>query len=1042
MKKIKTVFLLCLSMLCCLLFMFGCTKPEPESEPTLAIDRDSIIMEIETSEVITVTTEGIDTSLLAWSSSNEAVATVSEGVVTSVGFGETEITVSYKDQSCKITVKVLDSGIYPNLSVGDTNISLYEEDTFQLTPTLSYAGENVTATYTYTSSDPTVATISASGLISAQSLGTATITVSTEYKAVTVEKEITVNVVCDMQTYVYVGGEQVTLQDITMYTGDVYNFTLKTFYNGQEVNATYQLPAENDIVAVADANDGYTLTAKTVGEVTVQMTAQYNGESIATNFNISVIQKVTQYTTALVGNLSEASQNVKIQVPAQIQLKGDMTLKLNGESLTATVNTTENSLYIAKDLAVAGEYDAIISNVEFSYELPLIFATKVFKQADVANFKSIIESDMAGYYVLGEDLDFADVTDFQAIGGYASTDVSLAFSGTFNGMGYSMTNLYVNEGTGTYNANESSRGSVFGYNTGIIKNVYVEFEVAALTSEHKRGIGFVGYHIGDINNVYAKVTYAGNDTGDRMRGSVVAAVYSGGSVVNCVGELNLTNGATGFGTVVGISYSGSIDSTTNCYGIVNNASISYYSDDSGRTVTYRCTNAKGAPTNSKNLALAILLTEEDFESQDGWNQYWRVTADGVYFGERTIVEIQRATLSFANGESSLNVVYGMPIGELPAIQPFNGLEGAWSVDGEVIESGDVWQYEQDKTAIIIYRLATEANAVLDKYAYETAENNIPTAQSIANAYQIGTLTAVYEKSSYGTNLIDTEGKIDVSGVVDSGKVSFIFVCADGTAYQMVITVIDRTLKQADVANFKTIIESNMAGYYMLGENLDFTGVTLKTIGKYQGASFSGIFDGMGYAMTGITIDENGAGAYNAGVFESLTGTVRNVYVEYTVNSKTQAIGFITENGGVVENIYVKATFNSTAPVVKKYNGVVVAWHNSGAVLKNCVGEMVFADGVSGSLAVGTVLGTNYSNATTVPTTCYGVTNGITLTNGTGEGVCNHYSNTANVMKDSKNVESRSALLSEDFSAANGWSEYWQMKADGLYFGNTLIAAKA
>lgn len=127
-------------------------------------------------EAIAEAAEKLD---LVWTSSDEAVATVDgDGLVTAVGAGTAEITVSVADgnlsSSCLVTVTVPATG----LSVPDTlELVMNGENTAQLgaeaTP------EDATdVTLTYASSDESVVTVDESGLVTAVANGEADITIT------------------------------------------------------------------------------------------------------------------------------------------------------------------------------------------------------------------------------------------------------------------------------------------------------------------------------------------------------------------------------------------------------------------------------------------------------------------------------------------------------------------------------------------------------------------------------------------------------------------------------------------------------------------------------------------------------------------------------------------------------------------------------------------------------------------------------------------------------------------------------------------------
>ena len=132
---------------------------------------------------------------VVWSSSNTAVATVSEtGLVNAVGSGTATITATAADGSgvtatCEVTVKIPVTSI----TLDKTSEMLTEMgQTIQLTPTV--LPDNATdKTVTWSSSNPAVATVSDTGLVTAVGEGTATITaMAADGSGVTATCEVTV----------------------------------------------------------------------------------------------------------------------------------------------------------------------------------------------------------------------------------------------------------------------------------------------------------------------------------------------------------------------------------------------------------------------------------------------------------------------------------------------------------------------------------------------------------------------------------------------------------------------------------------------------------------------------------------------------------------------------------------------------------------------------------------------------------------------------------------------------------------------------------
>ena len=131
----------------------------------------------------TVLPENATDRTVTWTSSNTAVAAVdANGLVTAVAAGTVAITATTNDGSnltanCEVTVNPA-AILATSVSLDQSNVSLTEGMTLQLTATV--LPENATdRTVTWTSSDPAVATVDATGLVTAVAAGTATITATT-----------------------------------------------------------------------------------------------------------------------------------------------------------------------------------------------------------------------------------------------------------------------------------------------------------------------------------------------------------------------------------------------------------------------------------------------------------------------------------------------------------------------------------------------------------------------------------------------------------------------------------------------------------------------------------------------------------------------------------------------------------------------------------------------------------------------------------------------------------------------------------------------
>lgn len=147
------------------------------SQEDLALNTDSEDVQLEA----TVSPEDATNKETTWSSSDENVATVVDGLVHVVGIGNAIITVTTVDgeysATCSITVSESEIPI-SEISLNTVNIemNLGDEDV-TLTPTI--VPENATGNIIWSSDDPTIVTVR-NGVIHAEGVGNTTVTVMSE----------------------------------------------------------------------------------------------------------------------------------------------------------------------------------------------------------------------------------------------------------------------------------------------------------------------------------------------------------------------------------------------------------------------------------------------------------------------------------------------------------------------------------------------------------------------------------------------------------------------------------------------------------------------------------------------------------------------------------------------------------------------------------------------------------------------------------------------------------------------------------------------
>ena len=156
-------------------------------EPTLAesivLDNSEITLKAsETAELrVTILPELTTDKTVIWSTSDKSVATVdANGLVTAIAVGETDITATTTDGSnlsatCKVTVIPT---LATSITLDKTEISLEATQTAELTATV-LTELTTDKSVIWLSSNNAIATVDANGLVTAISVGEATITATT-----------------------------------------------------------------------------------------------------------------------------------------------------------------------------------------------------------------------------------------------------------------------------------------------------------------------------------------------------------------------------------------------------------------------------------------------------------------------------------------------------------------------------------------------------------------------------------------------------------------------------------------------------------------------------------------------------------------------------------------------------------------------------------------------------------------------------------------------------------------------------------------------
>ena len=259
---------------------------------------------------------------IAWSSSDQSIATVNNGVVTAVKPGNATITAAVGSVQGTATVAV--AAPVASVEVTPATATVVIGGTTQLTATLKDAGGNVLSdrTVAWTSDNDLIASVSSTGLVTSKSVGSATITATVEGKSATAKVTITPVPVASVSvtpatSSLVIGG---TVQ-LSATTKDASGSTL----NGRSVTWT----TSDASIASVDGNG--LVTAHALGSATITATS----ETKTATAQITV-------TEAPVATVAVSPASVTVALNATTQLSAT-TSDATGRVLTGRTVTWSSS---------------------------------------------------------------------------------------------------------------------------------------------------------------------------------------------------------------------------------------------------------------------------------------------------------------------------------------------------------------------------------------------------------------------------------------------------------------------------------------------------------------------------------------------------------------------------------------------------------------------------------------------------------------------------------------------------------------------------
>ena len=422
----------------------------------LTLTRTAVRLVYGESAVVVAKYKDEDGVTLEWKSSDETVATVVGGVISSVGLGEATITATYGSQTAECSVSVSYGDYQPVLTVErlDEELDLLRGDAYDLTAHVTFNGKVYDCGLTAEISDEEIAAYE-NGKIKALKAGETEVTVKgiwNNFDTPLMQKTFLLRVTeNDITMYMSVerNGEEEVTDEITLsvtdsfegvsYTSDArVKFVVKE--NGVEKQGELSLTSGQNVIALS----GNEITAKSIGEASI--TAAYTDEkgksytkilNVKVECPVAVYKEHVEWTDDTLKNVLDYFDGATAILSAK---QGSKTLQhtkrmlvgvvFNGDMTEPIEVQTDKGGYIFEDIYGC---NVVLTSDNFASELLLGSAIRNKYYAlsgDVGSKESPI--DMANQQNATDISNFAGTFDGRGHTVYADT----YDNGIFGGYGY------------------------------------------------------------------------------------------------------------------------------------------------------------------------------------------------------------------------------------------------------------------------------------------------------------------------------------------------------------------------------------------------------------------------------------------------------------------------------------------------------------------------------------------------------------------------------------------------------------------------------
>ena len=730
-----------------------------------------------------------------------------------------------------------------------------------------------------------------------------------------------------------------------------------TFGAGSQVNAASLVASALDIqdtdfnagnylfsrgVSTGSIDNHGRLTATAGSGALLAPTVKNSGSIIATTGHVGLVNAdtinlsanlpaISQFSsiTGLVKNSGSITATQLGAVGGKILLVGDTSQAGSSIALTGSLNALEtevnaNQINIAGVLDINGTQHVLKLNSLQPYTLSSSGAVNLHAAnsgfsvngtaytviRDVNQLQSM-DSNLAGRYVLANNIDASDTVNWNSGAGFAPIgNTSNKFNGIIDGLGHTVNQLTINRPSTNY-------VGLIGYaqnntirNIGLINN--------SITGNYWVG-GLIAYNeangggIASITNSYT----TGNVTGIVLVGGLVAYNDAKGGIAIVTNSYTTGNvsGNNAVGGLVAYNRGSDNNSTASITNSYATGSVSASQGDAGGLVS---SNFAYAGTVSITSSYATgNVTGRD-------NVGGLVSVNGVYSNSGSNATI---TNSYATGNVSGNGIY---IGGLVGFN--QGVNGSGNISNSYWDTQTTGQ----NSAVGIN---TTGGTLTNLTGLTTAESF---DQSSYGHFDFNHTWFMAEGSSRPMlrsflNTADADGKIAISNLYQLQGIA-----ANLTGNYYLTKDIDASATATSVA------AGNMTNHSDVWGGKGFAPIGNDT------TPFTGSLDGSGYVINSLNIGR--AGNDYVGLIGYAQGsTVQNIGLNSaSVNGQYRIGGLLGSNrGGSVLNSYVTGSVNGNYMV-----GGLVGDNYGNATISNSYS----ASSVNGNGAIGGLVGNNYYNS--------------------------------------------------------------------------------